>query len=290
MLSQSTNKQFVGSLVNDLIVELEFRNYEVILMPPLNFLSIESQHKWLDKISKNRLFFKGGFIIPQGDPKRKQVFLDFIDNFKKPIVFFDAPPPFATQDLRENNLFISYDNSKGGEIAVEAMIKEFKRRGISSYKVLVIGCNIVVDRQNSFREYFKKFNDNIEIIVLNNGEFTRESGYRIFKQVLWDNGNNYKKYQGIFCTNDEMALGIIELINELNDFPREETVLIGYDATDEAISLINSNSSPFKNSVNQDSKKLAEICVENFINLRQKKYSNSKELLIEPRLYKSLEN
>lgn len=288
LLSQSPNRQFVGAIVNDFVLELEMRGYEVILMPPTNFLSVASQHKWLDKILKNKFFIQGGFMIPHGDPNRKNHFLEFLNKLDKPVILFDAPPPFNIEELNEKSIFIGFNNVVGGELAAKAMIEEFEKKQINNYKVLIIGGNIVKERQTAFVNYFKKFNDKIDIRLTEEGEFTRESGYKIFKQVLIDNGKNFKDYQGIYCTNDEMALGVLELMNETQRVPREDLVLIGYDATNESISLINSNTSVMKNSVNQDSKKLAELCVEQFINIRKGNLPNTKEILIPPRLFKNI--
>jgi len=288
LLSQSPDRQFVGAIVNDFILELEARNYEVILMLPTNFLSVESQHKWLDKILKNKFFIQGGFIIPHGDQKREKYFLEFLDKLGKPVVLFDAPPPFDIKKLNKQNIFVGFDNKVGGELAAQAMIEEFKKKQISNYKVLVISGEIVKERQTAFLDYYSKFDSQVRVKLIEEGEFTRASGYKLFKQVLTDNGQNYKEYQGIYCTNDEMALGVLELMNEIQKFPQKDIILIGYDATHESASLINSNSSVFKNSVNQDSKKLAELCVEQFMNIKKRRFPESKKILIPPKLYKNI--
>ena len=45
----------------------------------------------------------------------------------------------------------------------------------------------------------QKPNKKIDIRLIEEGEYTRESGYKLFKQVLTDNGRNFKEYQGIYC-------------------------------------------------------------------------------------------
>ncbi|AXG68665.1 ribose import binding protein RbsB [Kordia sp. SMS9] len=286
LLSQSIHKPFFGILTDNIIIELESRNINVIVMPPLRSLSVESQHKWLSKILNEKSLYSAGFMVANVDPDRKKVFKNFCKKFKKPIIFLDSQPPFDLRDYNDKSIFVGVDHSFGGEMAAKGMIYEFEKLRKKTFNVLVIATRIVPERQNSFKEYFDKNKTKVNVKVIDTGDFSRESGRNIYKQFLVD--NNPLDYQGIFCTNDEMALGVLECINEFKNFPKDKVILIGYDGIEEAISTINNLETPFKNTVSQDTKKLSEIAVEKFINIKSSNFSKSKHL-IRPKLYKSIE-
>jgi DNA-binding LacI/PurR family transcriptional regulator len=121
---------------------------------------------------------------------------------------------------------------------------------------------------------------------IDDGQFRREDGAQIYGNALRLKNFDYSSYQGIFCTNDEMALGVMSKINDIPDFPKEKVVIIGYDAIPdtEIIELIKNSETPIKNSVKQEPDKLASRGVEKLLKMIKREKVKKCEK-ISPTLY-----
>lgn len=267
--SQFPDNQFQASLIQHVIHQLEFHNIHLVTMFPAKNLDAISQKRWFGSILKHKRFFLGGLVVPAYLENHKNDLKKFINSFEKPVLFIDAPPPFQEEEFPNNSAFIGYDNSEGGKLAAKAMCYELSKFRNSNFKILIIASKVVSERQNGFMEHLSEIMrgriSGMECI--DDGHFRREDGFEIFKKVLNLNNSDYTSYQGIFCTNDEMALGVMSLINDITHFPKEKVVIIGYDANTEAIELIKSNETPLKNTVRQDPEQLASKSVEKLLKM-----------------------
>ncbi|WP_117208014.1 substrate-binding domain-containing protein [Allorhizocola rhizosphaerae] len=74
----------------------------------------------------------------------------------------------------------------------------------------------------------------------------------------------------IFCTNDEMALGAVDAIQQRTTAGTgsADIAVIGVDGTDEALAVIRSGGTPFRATVAQDSQKVADLAVRQLLKLR----------------------
>ena len=238
-------------------------------MFPSNNLDVISQKRLFNKILEDKNYFIGGLVVPTDFADHGLELKKFIDDFKKPILFIDAPPPFKEIEYPENSAFIGYNNLEGGKLAAKAMHYELNKFDMSKYNVLIIASKVVSQRQFGFAEHLKEIMKSKlgEVECLEDGHFRREDGSKIYKKVLSFKNSDYLYYQGIFCTNDEMALGVLSTINDIHGFPKEKITIIGYDSITEATELIKSKDSPIKNSVNQEPDKLASRSVEKLLKM-----------------------
>lgn len=290
--SQFPDNQFHASLIQNIIHQFEYENIHLIVMLPSKNLDAFSQQRWFSRILKHKKSFLGGLVVPTYLENHKGDLKNFINSFKKPILFIDAPPPFREEEFPENCAFIGYDNCEGGKLAAKAMYHEFKKLESPNFKILIIASKVVSERQEGFRDHLNEImRERINVIeCIDKGHFRREDGFQIYKTVLNNNNSGYLKYQGIFCTNDEMAMGVLRLINETEKIPKEnkeKIVIIGYDSITEVVELIESKVSPLKNSVKQDPVQLADRSVNKFL-----KMFNGERVIklenIKPELYKKI--
>lgn len=235
-------------------------------MFPERDIDAASQKRWFDSVLEHKKHFIGGLIIPAYLGNHKNELKEFITIFNKPVLFIDAPPPFEENEFPGNSAFIGYDNIEGGKLAAKAMCYELNKLNCSNFKVLIIASNVVSDRQIAFKNHLKEISgDKVKVIeCIETGQFRREDGKEIYGNVLRDKNSDELSYQGIFCTNDEMALGVISKIADIPHFSKEEIVIIGYDAVanTEIMELIKKSKTPLKNSVKQDPILLASRSVE----------------------------
>jgi DNA-binding LacI/PurR family transcriptional regulator len=286
ILSQFPKQPFFASLINDLIVYLANHGIQAVTMPPSTFLSVESEKNWLDGIVKSKNHFIGGIIIPLKTEEKDSKLLKFVSKFKNPVLFIDAPLPISKEEYPKNSAFIGYDNNKGGKLAALAMLHELEQIGVKKPRILVIASKLVTDRQKAFMSYLKE-KKGIEAKCIDEGGYLREKAMKIFDHLLSTCKNGQCQYDGIFCTNDEMALGVQDVIHKSQNFPIEKTVLIGYDGIQEATKEIDLQVSVLKNSILQDTNRLAEASVLKLICMIKKQEVETIEL-IEPTFYKQI--
>jgi len=289
LISQFSDNQFVASLIQNIIHKLEYQNIQVVVMIPSENLSPLDQQRWFNKISKYKNHFIGGIIIPLNYRKNTEEFIDFITKFNKPILLIDASPSFSSNEYPEKCAFIGFDNEEGGRLAAEAMFHEFDKMGKNDPNILIIASKEVPERQRVFESHLKRLMKDARITCNEDGSFRRDDGYRIYKQMLYVKNKYYKSYQGVFCTNDEMALGVLDAMNEIPELPNDKIILIGYDAIVESTKLIMSGNTPFKNTVKQDPIKLANEGVVRLLNMINNKKFTKFELL-SPILHISVNN
>lgn len=254
--SQFPNK-YHASLIQNVINQCESHNINVVVMFPSTNLDGGGQTKWFDNILKHKIFFIGGIIVPANLDEHKIELINFIESFKKPVLFVDAPPPFQEIEYPKNSSFIGCDNFEGGKLAANAMCYELTRLNMPNYHVLIIATKVVTDRQKGFKERLNEIMSQQKIYIdyEDGGQFKREDGAEIYRTAVSNHGSNYEYYQGIFCTNDEMALGVLDVMDRKH-VAKDKVIIIGYDAMAEAKELISRDDTHFKNSVFQNHSKL----------------------------------
>ncbi|MDQ1352903.1 MAG: hypothetical protein QG657_3209, partial [Acidobacteriota bacterium] len=257
--------------IQNVIHQFEFQKIHVVAMFPSKNLDAASQKRWFDSILEHKKHFIGGLVIPAYMGNHKNELKKFVNSFNKPILFIDAPPPFEEDEFPGNSAFIGYDNFEGGKLAAKAMCHELSKLNGSNFNVLIIASNVVSERQIGFKKHLNEIMEHqlSEVECIEDGHFRRTDGVQIYEKALLSKKSDDSPYQGIFCTNDEMALGVMSKINDIPHFPKEKVVIIGYDAIadTEVIELIKNSETPLKNSVKQDPDELASRSVDKLLKM-----------------------
>jgi ribose transport system substrate-binding protein len=146
-------------------------------------------------------------------------------------------PVFTADIAAEEGVVTSHiasDNIRGGKLAGEYLAKLLKEKG----NVAIINqpaITSVLDRVAGFKEAISKYPD-IKIVADVNGQGVRDRSLQVTADVLQAN----PELNGIFGINDDSALGALDAVNQFN---REEIVIVGYDATPPAVDEILKGSS-----------------------------------------------
>ena len=88
-----------------------------------------------------------------------------------------------------------------------------------------VGASAANDRKKGFDDYIAANDPDIEIIASQTGDFTRAMGKEVMESFL----KTYDDIDGVWCHNDDMALGAIEAIKEAGLKPGEDIKIIGCD-------------------------------------------------------------
>ncbi len=169
--------------------------------------------------------------------------------------------PIATCDIEctgggEVVTHIASNNYLGGQLAARFIGEELGGKGT----VAVIDNPTItplIDRENGFLETIEAEYPDIEVVAVQSGESTREKGMEVAENLL----EKYPDLGGIFGTNDMMALGALQAVEAQN----KETVIVGFDASEEALTAIK-NGSPMKASIAQQPELLGAQVLELLVN------------------------
>ena len=121
--------------------------------------------------------------------------------------------------------FIGSDNRFGGKLAASTMADALK--DISAPRVLLIKGSYVHQSAIDRAEGFIEGTENKFQLVEREGEWSRQRAMEITAGVI-----AREPVQGIFASNDDMALGAIAALNNLGLDKNQWPVVIGFDATE----------------------------------------------------------
>ena len=171
-----------------------------------------------------------------------------------PIVCIDRKP-----NIDENIAIVESDNFEGGFMATEELIET------GSKNILIIKSSTKISttqlRFKGYQAALKKYNIPFsEELVINLEPTTFENAKEKISELTKQN----VKFDGIFATNDWLALGSLVALTENNVKVPDDVKLIGFDNIS-----ISKYSYPSITTINQDKKRLGEEASEallNFIN------------------------
>ncbi len=118
------------------------------------------------------------------------------------------------------------------------------------------------ERLKGYIEGLNKVNLSFEPEYIGHGDFSRKSGFDAAFNLIEKKG---LKPDAIICSNDEMAIGVIDFLEEKNISVPEDIKLIGFDNVEES-----KFSNPPLTTIEQPLRKQLEIVIESAINLINK--------------------
>ncbi|MGO1481410.1 MAG: substrate-binding domain-containing protein [Brachybacterium sp.] len=144
----------------------------------------------------------------------------------------DIPVIAVDRDASSGELasYVASDNVAGGTQAAEALAAAIGEEGEVIVLQGVPGSSASRDRGQGFTEGIAQF-DGITVVAQQTANFDRAEGLNVATNLLQANSG----VVGIFCENDEMALGAIEA---LGDRAGTEVTVVGFDGTDEGIAAV----------------------------------------------------
>jgi len=261
IISAYDKRQFFADVLGQLYKELRFRNLACDTLTPFDQdYSPTDQEQHLKSILKRKQAYVGGLVVPI-EPGDGRQFKQFLVEFGKPVVFFDVAPFMREDDYGKNACFVGCDNHVGGQEAARALVHILRATSNATPRILVIGGSVQTGRQEAFIAKILEAFPGAKVTRTDSGRFSRDVACSIALDYFRQANNLHGSYDGVFCTNDEMALGVIDALYSLpGDFNRE-TCVIGYDGIQEVVRMIGRNRTPLKNTVVQDTTDLAKQAV-----------------------------
>lgn len=126
---------------------------------------------------------------------------------------------------------IASDNVAGGSMAAEYLATNINSAGNVVELQGIEGTSAAQDRGSGFNDKIATYAD-IDVIVQQTANFSREEGQTVFAQILADNPD----IVGVFAHNDEMILGAIDAAKEAGR--AADIKFVGFDGTEGAIEAI----------------------------------------------------
>lgn len=124
--------------------------------------------------------------------------------------------------------FIISDNKAGGVLAGEYMMKVVGKDAPIFEMQGILGRKIPALRGDGFNEVMDK--NGVKLVGKQPADFVRNKGMIVMENALTTNPN----IKGVFCWNDEMAMGAIEAIAA----KKKEVTVIGFDGNKDAVQAV----------------------------------------------------
>lgn len=252
-----THKHWVAQLIRDLHENLERRGFDLVVKIPDRDYSGASQVRLLDGILSRRKEYAGGLIMVNEQDLIRTDLARFCSRAGMPVVFLDAELTGGTGTYPPGTAFVGCDDAEIGEAAGRWVAGYLRRKRIRHPAVLIISGGHYPQRENKFQECLRSEIPHIRLIG-SRANFDRVQARDLTRIHLRRLDAEHRTLHAVFCTNDEMALGVTDALL-FSDMPwARDTVVVGVDGTPDARALIDADASPFRATVIQDSYKVAE--------------------------------
>jgi len=245
------NNYFFAGLLSNLLEELRERDLMGVPISHTSGRGPAGQNRDFDEILRRKQDYVAGIVAGLEPGVGADEVRRFVAAFVKPVVFVDAEPFEQEKDYPPTTAYVGFDDKAGARIAAEALLGALPEN-CSAPRILVIGGNLKKDRQIAFKQHIKILRPKATVAVDEDGRFLREEACKIAERYL---RNVQTPCDGVFCTNDEMALGALDaMLRLVKNAPKP--LLVGYDAIPEAVREIE-RGTQFKNTVVQETQELA---------------------------------
>ncbi len=122
---------------------------------------------------------------------------------------------------------IASDNVLGAELATQFIVDQVGEGAKVAELQGTNGASAAIDRGTGFHNIA---DSKLDVVASQTADFDRTKGMTVMENMLQANGD----IKAVFAANDEMALGAMEAISA----SRKDILVVGFDATDDAISSI----------------------------------------------------
>ena len=150
-----------------------------------------------------------------------------------PVILVDRGIDSSIDDSLYTTMIAS-DHVWAGEQAAIVMENLLDGSGVVVELQGTIGASATLQREQGFDEYIAANCPDIEIIDHQCADFTRDQGRSVMASML----ETYDNIKGVFCHNDDMALGAIEAIEEAGLNPGTDIKIVSVDGVKGAFEAI----------------------------------------------------
>jgi inositol transport system substrate-binding protein len=126
------------------------------------------------------------------------------------------------------------DNVAGGAKLAKYVIDHFPNGAKIVFLTGEPGSSPAIDRAKGVRDTFKAAGDNYKIVADQTANFARAQGLTVTQNILTSLG---PPPDAIIASNDDMALGALEALNQVG-IPKGKVMVLGFDAIPEALAKV----------------------------------------------------
>lgn len=231
--SKHTIALVMKTLTNPFFVEMEKGardaasdfDVDLVIRTAAQETSIEQQIQIIESLIQDEV---DAIIIAPGDSEALIPILKKAQDAGIVIVNIDNPlnPELSANVGLENVPFISVDNQNGAYLSAQYISTQID----SPTEVLIFEgirtAQNAQDRRAGAEQAFSE-NSNIEVVASETANWKIDEAYEVAQNLFLE----YPDVQAVFASNDMMALGIIQYLKDNN---RDDVLVAGYDALDEA--------------------------------------------------------
>ena len=210
--------------------------------------------------------FVDGIIYISGKTKSGE---EVEENIGIPVVYID-------RYISASKMYVQSDNKEGGYLAT----KELLSAGCKNIMIIKDFRQIssIISRYEGYKMALKEAGKSVDENLIHNVDHVN---YEEAKKGVLEKINSGIKFDGIFATNDWMAIGAISALREKKIKIPEEVKIVGFDNM--SISEI---TSPSITTIHQDSEKLGEYATEILMGIILKDETDVKNISVPVKLVK----
>lgn len=261
MVPAFSQKHWVAELIRDIHDDLDRRGYDLVIKIPDRDYSGTSQIRLLEKIARDKFEYTGGLIVANKVAQTQENLVRFCEHVPFPVIFVDVEPFEREEQYPPRTAFVGYDARKIGSLAADWLVGYLRRQHVKRPRVLVITGDAHAERQLEFCRSLRAEMHDVKIVE-DSADFDRLRAREVARMQLRRLAGGGQQFHAVFCTNDEMALGVVDALLFSDSETVGITVVIGVDGTPQARALIDAGPSPLRATVAQDAAKIAEITAE----------------------------
>ena len=262
--------RWLAVLLADLVRALDRHGLDVVVKLPEYDHSSQTEIRQLAALRAKRRAYLGGFVVVVEPERIRRELTDFCTASRLPIVFLDIRPFPSTDVYPPRTAFVGCSPEAIGRDAARWIGDELLERGVQQPRVLVVAGEAQTGRQARFASELRERLPSARIIVNTHGWFARDRAREIVDRQLRQLHRRGERLDAIYCTNDEMALGAADAVQEhaAAGSARDHVIIVGVDGIPEAIATIKSGGTPLEATIVQDTRRIAEVATDVLLRLR----------------------
>lgn len=254
-------KHWLADLLRSFDRALDRRFDLVVKLSHEEYIGDEQIRRLRHTLARSREYV-GGFVVAADPDRTRDDLASLCATLRYPIIFVDVEPFTRDADYPANTAFVGCSDQDIGERAARYVARALGR-GDAGVDVLVVGADMRHDRQRRFVRVLTEARPGVSVTVDEDGPFARDRAYDIVRHRLAESTALRRRYDAIFCTNDEMAFGALDALRVAAAAGTVgPTLVVGVDGTMEARALINAGDSPLRATIVQDTARVAERAVD----------------------------
>ncbi|WP_261570821.1 sugar ABC transporter substrate-binding protein [Frankia gtarii] len=261
MMPAFDQKHWLAELLRSFERALGRRFDLVVKISDGEYTGDEQMRRLRQTLSRPRRYM-GGFVIAADPDRTRDELASLCAALRYPIIFVDVEPFARDADYPRNTAFVGCSDQEIGERAACYLAGVLDQSDASPH-VLVVAADRHHDRQRRFVRALTAECPGATVLVDEDGLFDRARAAAIVRHRLAESAVRQRRFDAIFCTSDEMALGALDALRVAavagTDGP---ALVVGVDGTAEARALIGGGGSPLCATVVQDTARVAERAVD----------------------------